>query len=165
MHAAAYYNTNNTANMLPGISLPQRPDVVADFRPPTTTYGYEGISRYAPLLRANSQKQRSRSASPRRDRRDRSRSRSREQQRSRRDRSPTNGYYDSGSYRDRPAPNKEQIMSNVRENSQQERRVYVGNLSYDVKWHHLKDFMRQGQPLQSHPDKYAKRSADHLHSR
>jgi len=36
-------------------------------------------------------------------------------------------------------------MTNVRENSQQDRRVYVGNLSYDVKWHHLKDFMRQGQ--------------------
>lgn len=36
------------------------------------------------------------------------------------------------------------MMSTVRENSQQDRRVYVGNLSYDVKWHHLKDFMRQG---------------------
>ena len=36
-------------------------------------------------------------------------------------------------------------MASVRESSQQERRVYVGNLSYDVKWHHLKDFMRQGQ--------------------
>lgn len=35
-------------------------------------------------------------------------------------------------------------MSNPRENSQQDRRVYVGNLSYDVKWHHLKDFMREG---------------------
>ncbi len=35
-------------------------------------------------------------------------------------------------------------MSSLREASQQERRVYVGNLSYDVKWHHLKDFMRQG---------------------
>jgi len=35
-------------------------------------------------------------------------------------------------------------MANVRENSQQDRRVYVGNLSYDVKWHHLKDFMRSG---------------------
>jgi len=35
------------------------------------------------------------------------------------------------------------MMSNIRETSQQERRVYVGNLSYDVKWHHLKDFMRQ----------------------
>ncbi|KAL2268154.1 hypothetical protein VTJ83DRAFT_3000 [Remersonia thermophila] len=34
-------------------------------------------------------------------------------------------------------------MNNIRETSQQDRRVYVGNLSYDVKWHHLKDFMRQ----------------------
>ena len=40
---------------------------------------------------------------------------------------------------------KEQMMNSVRESSQQERRVYVGNLSYDVKWHHLKDFMRQGK--------------------
>ena len=40
---------------------------------------------------------------------------------------------------------KEQMMASVRESSQQERRVYVGNLSYDVKWHHLKDFMRQGR--------------------
>ena len=39
---------------------------------------------------------------------------------------------------------KEQMMASVRESSQQDRRVYVGNLSYDVKWHHLKDFMRQG---------------------
>jgi RNA recognition motif-containing protein len=39
---------------------------------------------------------------------------------------------------------KEQMMSSIRESSQQDRRVYVGNLSYDVKWHHLKDFMRQG---------------------
>ena len=39
---------------------------------------------------------------------------------------------------------KEQMMSTLRESSQQDRRVYVGNLSYDVKWHHLKDFMRQG---------------------
>jgi len=38
---------------------------------------------------------------------------------------------------------KEQMMSNIRDSSQQDRRVYVGNLSYDVKWHHLKDFMRQ----------------------
>ena len=36
-------------------------------------------------------------------------------------------------------------MSNIRETSQQDRRVYVGNLSYDVKWHHLKDFMRKGK--------------------
>ncbi|RFU72280.1 rnp domain [Trichoderma arundinaceum] len=40
---------------------------------------------------------------------------------------------------------REQMMSNIRETSQQDRRVYVGNLSYDVKWHHLKDFMRQAQ--------------------
>jgi RNA recognition motif-containing protein len=36
-------------------------------------------------------------------------------------------------------------MQTVRDSSQQDRRVYVGNLSYDVKWHHLKDFMRQGE--------------------
>lgn len=36
------------------------------------------------------------------------------------------------------------MMSTIRDQSQQDRRVYVGNLSYDVKWHHLKDFMRQG---------------------
>lgn len=37
------------------------------------------------------------------------------------------------------------MMQSVRDSSQQDRRVYVGNLSYDVKWHHLKDFMRQGE--------------------
>lgn len=41
---------------------------------------------------------------------------------------------------------KEQMMQSLRDSSQQDRRVYVGNLSYDVKWHHLKDFMRQGTP-------------------
>lgn len=41
---------------------------------------------------------------------------------------------------------KEQMMASLRDSSQQDRRVYVGNLSYDVKWHHLKDFMRQGEP-------------------
>jgi RNA recognition motif-containing protein len=35
-------------------------------------------------------------------------------------------------------------MQSIKDSSQQDRRVYVGNLSYDVKWHHLKDFMRQG---------------------
>lgn len=49
----------------------------------------------------------------------------------------------SRSYEER-AQAKEEMMASVRESSQQERRVYVGNLSYDVKWHHLKDFMRQG---------------------
>lgn len=48
------------------------------------------------------------------------------------------------SFEDR-AVAKEQMMQSVRESSQQDRRVYVGNLSYDVKWHHLKDFMRQGE--------------------
>lgn len=48
------------------------------------------------------------------------------------------------SFEDR-AQAKEQMVNSVRESSQQERRVYVGNLSYDVKWHHLKDFMRQGE--------------------
>jgi RNA recognition motif-containing protein len=46
-------------------------------------------------------------------------------------------------YEDR-TQHREQAMNNIRETSQQDRRVYVGNLSYDVKWHHLKDFMRQG---------------------
>ena len=50
------------------------------------------------------------------------------------------------SYEDRTA-HREQVMNNIRETSQQDRRVYVGNLSYDVKWHHLKDFMRQGSCL------------------
>ena len=52
------------------------------------------------------------------------------------------------SFEDRAAA-REQMMSNVRESSQQDRRVYVGNLSYDVKWHHLKDFMRQGEEFES----------------
>lgn len=47
------------------------------------------------------------------------------------------------SHEDRAAA-KEQMMSSIRDSSQQDRRVYVGNLAYDVKWHHLKDFMRQG---------------------
>jgi hypothetical protein len=50
------------------------------------------------------------------------------------------------SYEDR-AVAREQMMNNIRETSQQDRRVYVGNLSYDVKWHHLKDFMRQGEDV------------------
>lgn len=52
-------------------------------------------------------------------------------------RQPHQGYEDRTQAR-------EQMMSSIRDNSQQDRRVYVGNLSYDVKWHHLKDFMRQG---------------------
>lgn len=98
---------------------------------------------------------RSRSPSPRRrsydDDRDRDRSRSPGRERSRRDRrdrSPANGHYESSrysNYEDR-AHNKEQMMQSVRESSQQDRRVYVGNLSYDVKWVNLKEFMRSGTP-------------------
>lgn len=90
----------------------------------------------------------------------RSRSRSREDYRrsDRRSRSPMNkgdvtsaggsgsayGGAPHRSFEERAAA-KEQMMSSIRESSQQDRRVYVGNLSYDVKWHHLKDFMRQGK--------------------
>lgn len=109
--------------------------------------------------------QRERSCSPNRRGRSRSpntrrsfspRDRSRSRHRPRRSRSPVTGQGTSGggpgsayggsqhrSYEDRSA-HREQAMSNIRETSQQDRRVYVGNLSYDVKWHHLKDFMRQG---------------------
>ena len=124
------------------------------------------------LQRERSRSPRRRSRSPRRSRRSyspRSRSRSRDRERDeyrrseRRSRSPmtsgagaSGGYSGSGygrgggaavparSFEER-AQAKEQMMASVRESSQQERRVYVGNLSYDVKWHHLKDFMRQGQ--------------------
>ncbi|KAK9471010.1 uncharacterized protein V1510DRAFT_381920, partial [Dipodascopsis tothii] len=34
-------------------------------------------------------------------------------------------------------------MQAPRDATQQDRRVYVGNLAYDVRWTHLKDFMRQ----------------------
>lgn len=38
---------------------------------------------------------------------------------------------------------RQAMVNHIREASQQDRRVYIGNLSYDVKWHHLKDFMKQ----------------------
>ena len=112
------------------------------------------------LKRERSRSPRRRSRSPRRSRRSyspRSRSRSRDDYRrsERRSRSPMSG--GAGSYGrgaalparslEERAQAKEQMMASVRESSQQERRVYVGNLSYDVKWHHLKDFMRQGRRL------------------
>ncbi|KAF9883487.1 hypothetical protein FE257_003437 [Aspergillus nanangensis] len=117
--------------------------------------------------RERSRSPRRRSRSPRRSRRSyspRSRSRSRDDYRrsDRRSRSPMSaapgaashsgsGYGGRSSYP--PPPRsfedrvvaKEQMMQSVRDSSQQDRRVYVGNLSYDVKWHHLKDFMRQGE--------------------
>lgn len=121
-------------------------------------------------------KQRERSRSPRRRSRSpgrqsrrrsfspRSRSNSRDDYRRGRDRSPMTGTgAPSGgssagyggqaphrSYEERAAA-REQMMSNIRETSQQDRRVYVGNLSYDVKWHHLKDFMRQGTCINTAP--------------
>lgn len=103
---------------------------------------------------------RRRSRSPRRSRRSyspRSRSRSRDRddyrRSDRRSRSPTGGAQGAGGYQSygagRAAParsveGKDNMMQSIRDSSQQDRRVYVGNLSYDVKWHHLKDFMRQG---------------------
>lgn len=45
-------------------------------------------------------------------------------------------------YRSR-SPRRGYKQSSNSHMSQQDRRVYVGNLSYEVKWHHLKDFMRQ----------------------
>jgi hypothetical protein len=103
---------------------------------------------------------RRRSRSPRRSRRSysprsRSRSRDREEYRrtDRRSRSPNSGaqaaagYQSYGAGRGAPARSvegKDNMMQSIRDSSQQDRRVYVGNLSYDVKWHHLKDFMRQG---------------------
>ncbi|KAK4954947.1 g-strand binding protein [Elasticomyces elasticus] len=108
---------------------------------------------------------RSRSPQPRSrfEERDRSRSRDRYRGRDRDDRddrderSPANGNgasrgyssnYDSNraparKYEDRTPQTKEQMVSNIKASSQQERRVYIGNLSYDVKYHSLKEFMRQ----------------------
>lgn len=125
------------------------------------------------VRKANSVQQRERSRSPRRrssrspERRRRSYSRSRSRSRDnyrrsdRRSRSPggreggrDSGRYERGFNSSSAAPArgsedrvqaKEQMMAGVRDASQQDRRVYVGNLSYDVKWHHLKDFMRQGE--------------------
>ncbi|KAF5022776.1 hypothetical protein F66182_5191 [Fusarium sp. NRRL 66182] len=111
--------------------------------------------------RERSRSPRRRSRSPERSHRrrsysPRSRSGSRDDYRRNRDRSPmtSTGAQGGGpsagyggqaphrSYEER-AVAREQMMNNIRESSQQDRRVYVGNLSYDVKWHHLKDFMRQ----------------------
>ncbi|KAJ5476559.1 Nucleotide-bindingalpha-beta plait [Penicillium sp. IBT 31633x] len=118
-----------------------------------------------PSTRERSRSPRRRSRSPaRRTRRSyspRSRSRSRERDEyrrtERRSRSPLSASgaagpsgspfggrsgYPPARFEDRTVA-KENMMQTVRDSSQQDRRVYVGNLSYDVKWHHLKDFMRQ----------------------
>jgi hypothetical protein len=75
-------------------------------------------------------------------RRSRSPTRDRENTTYRDQRSPVNNYDRS----DRRPSRSEQPAGNMedRQNSQQDRRVYVGNLAYDVKWHHLKDHMREG---------------------
>ncbi|KAJ5679683.1 RNA-binding protein [Penicillium macrosclerotiorum] len=131
-----------------------------DPRPPMSA-GFPDSDR---VQRERSRSPRRRSSrSPRRSRRSyspRSRSRSRDDYRrsDRRSRSPLSAsgaagpsgspYGGRSSYapgrtsEDRFAA-KENMMQSVRDSSQQDRRVYVGNLSYDVKWHHLKDFMRQ----------------------
>lgn len=77
----------------------------------------------------------------------------------RRSRSPTRDRENNSNYRDQRSPatnydrsdrrpsRSEQPQGNMEDrshNTQQDRRVYVGNLSYDVKWHHLKDHMREG---------------------
>ncbi|KAJ4071539.1 g-strand binding protein [Fusarium oxysporum] len=116
---------------------------------------------YRPRERSRSPRRRSRSPDRSHRRRSyspRSRSGSRDEYRRNRDRSPMTstgapgggqsagygGQAPHRSYEER-AVAREQMMNNIRETSQQDRRVYVGNLSYDVKWHHLKDFMRQGE--------------------
>lgn len=94
----------------------------------------------SPRRRSRSPRHRNRSYSPR----SRSRSRDGYRRSERRSRSPGAGSGHRGPPQGRGgSENKDQMMAGVRENSQQDRRVYVGNLSYDVKWHHLKDFMRQ----------------------
>jgi RNA recognition motif-containing protein len=67
-----------------------------------------------------------------------SRSRSpREERRRNRSRTPLNGAvrYEEGADGQRVHSGKE---------ANQDKRVYVGNLSYDVKWHQLKDHMGSG---------------------
>lgn len=134
-----------------------------------------GSSSLTSIKRERSRSPRRRSRSPRHDNRrsysPRSRSRSRGEYR-RRERSRsggerggaanTGGGYSAGyqqgrgsaapprSFEDRTAA-KEQMVSAVRDSSQQDRRVYVGNLSYDVKWGHLKDFMRQCRVSSARP--------------
>jgi hypothetical protein len=118
----------------------------------------EMVDEHRADRRRDAQRRRSRSRSPTRRDRDRyddddSRSRSRDRYRSsRRERSPANGHYDDRGSRGAPPvrsfeerqQHKAEMVSHVRDQSKQERRVYVGNLPYDVKWHSLKDFMKEG---------------------
>jgi len=63
--------------------------------------------------------------------------------RDRDDRERSNGAYNDRN--DRTNTRTDGAMDDRQQNSQQDRRVYVGNLAYDVKWHHLKDYMREGK--------------------
>jgi len=152
------------------IPLPLR---FADVNKAASSYIVKDHTTRIPASLTSSKRERSRSPrrrsrSPRHDNRrsysPRSRSRSRGGDYRRRERSRSggdrgasgnnSGGYSAGYQQSRgsgaPARNfedraaaKEQMVSAVRDSSQQDRRVYVGNLSYDVKWGHLKDFMRQ----------------------
>jgi len=104
----------------------------------------------SPRDRDSRRRSRSPNNPPRRDySRSPQRTRSRSQEYRRRDRSRSAGH---NGYNQNRAPgpprtmeNKEQMMQSIKDSSQQDRRVYVGNLAYDVKWHSLKDFMRTGR--------------------
>lgn len=131
---------------------------------PSSTQQQQRDRSRSPRRRSPEIRDRRSSRSPRRHRRSyspRSRSRSTRDEYRRRDRSRSpmsgnpGGYSGSGynsrgtggptrSFEERAAA-KDAMMQSLRDSSQQDRRVYVGNLSYDVKWHHLKDFMRQGE--------------------
>lgn len=112
----------------------QDPDLDTDNMEPTYPY----LHRSQPDYNNNNNN----NAQPATGRRSRSPSRDRNNSNYRDQRSPANGY-DRG---DRRPSRSEQPQNNMedRQNSQQDRRVYVGNLAYDVKWHHLKDHMREG---------------------
>jgi hypothetical protein len=96
----------------------------------------------------------------------------------RRSRSPTRDRENNNSYRDQRSPaannydrsdrrpsRSEQPNMEDRQNSQQDRRVYVGNLSYDVKWHHLKDHMREGMANSPAHSTASLRDTDYVYSR
>ncbi|KAK5117145.1 hypothetical protein LTR85_008913 [Meristemomyces frigidus] len=152
-HSVAYALRRAYDEVMPEPSYDRRdPDAIRPARrsrthsPAPRRRGYDDRER-------ERERDRDRSASPSRDRDN--------YRRERRERTPVNGNNDSGRYGSNydsraPAPasarsfedraqNKEQMMQGIRDSSQQDRRVYVGNLSYDVKWHHLKDFMRKAQ--------------------
>ncbi|KAG0311146.1 hypothetical protein BGZ97_012053 [Linnemannia gamsii] len=62
-----------------------------------------------------------------------------------------NSYGSSGDAAGRRSRSRSPARETTGGNSVRERRVYVGNLSYDVKWTNLKDFMREIGPV-AHAD-------------